>query len=56
MKRSTLDRIREGTRLQVVYNVLARYLWDSLFRRWGFLNSFRLHLQRWIWRLPEDLE
>jgi ubiquinone biosynthesis protein len=56
MRRSTLDRIREGTRLQQVFNVFARYLWDSLFRRWDTLNSFRLTMQRWIWRLPQDLE
>jgi ubiquinone biosynthesis protein len=56
MKRSTLDRIREGTRLQQVYNVFARYLWDSLFPRWGLLNAFRLRMQRWLWRLPDDLE
>ena len=56
MKRSTLDRIREGTRLQQVLNVFARYLWDSLFPRWGVLNAFRLSMQQWIWRLPDDLE
>jgi ubiquinone biosynthesis protein len=56
MKRSTLDRIREGARLQQVFNVFARYGWDSLFPRWGLLNSFRLRMQRWIWRLPDDLE
>jgi predicted unusual protein kinase regulating ubiquinone biosynthesis (AarF/ABC1/UbiB family) len=42
--------------LQQVYYVLARYLWDSLFPRWGILNSFRLRMQRWIWRIPDDLE
>jgi ubiquinone biosynthesis protein len=56
MKRSTLDRIREGTRLQQVFNVFARYGWDSLFPRWGVLNSVRLRMQRWIWGLPDDLE
>ena len=56
MKRSTLDRIREGSRLQQVYSVLARYLWDSLFPRWGVLNSVRLKMQRWVWRIPDDLE
>jgi ubiquinone biosynthesis protein len=56
MKRSTLDRIREGIRLQQVFNVFARYGWDSLFPRWGLLNSFRLRMQRWIWQLPDDLE
>jgi hypothetical protein len=42
MKRSTLDRIREGIRLQQVFNVFARYGWDSLFPRWGLLNGIRL--------------
>ena len=56
MKRSTLDRIREGTRLQQVLNVFARYLWDSLFPALGVLNTFRLSMQQWIWRLPDDLE
>jgi ubiquinone biosynthesis protein len=55
MKRSTLERIREGTRLQQVFNVFARYGWDSLFPRWGLLNSFRLNMQGWIWRIPDDL-
>jgi ubiquinone biosynthesis protein len=56
MRRSTLDRIREGIRLQEVYNVFARYGWDSLFRRWETINRLRLGLQRWIWRIPADLE
>jgi ubiquinone biosynthesis protein len=56
MRRSSLDRVREGIRLQQVYNVLARYAWDALFPRWALLNSFRLRMQRWIWQLPQDLE
>jgi ubiquinone biosynthesis protein len=56
MRHSTLDRIRESLRLQQVYNVFVRYLWDWAFQRWGTLNSFRLSLQRWIWHLPANLE
>ena len=55
MSKSTIDKMRENLRLQQTYNVFLRYGWDILFARWDSLNDIRLHMQRWVWRIPEDL-
>lgn len=56
MRRSTLDKVRESLRLQQVYNVFLRYGFDSLFGRWELLDDFRHRMQRWVWKLPEEVE
>jgi ubiquinone biosynthesis protein len=55
MRRTTLDKIRENTRLQKVYNTFLRYGYDTLFDRWELLADFRHRMQRWVWHLPEEV-
>ena len=56
MRRSSIDKVRESLRLQQVYNVFLRYGYDSLFDRWELLADYRHRMQRWVWRLPKDVE
>jgi len=56
MKRSTVDKARENLRLQQVYNVFLRYGMDDLFNRWGPISDFRHHMQKWVWKLPSEVE
>jgi len=56
MRRNTIDKVRENLRLQQVYNVFLRYGLDSLFDRWELLADFRHRMQRWVWRLPDEVE
>jgi ubiquinone biosynthesis protein len=55
MKRTRLDSVRESLRLQQVYNVFLRYGWDLAFHRWRLLGSMRHSMQRWVWRLPDEV-
>jgi len=56
MRVSSLDKVRENVRLQQVYNVFMHYGGDMLFSQNRFLYAVRHDLQRWVWRLPPDLE
>jgi ubiquinone biosynthesis protein len=55
MKRTRIDSVRENLRLQQVYNVFLRYGWDLAFQRWRLLGSLRHAMQRWVWRLPDEV-
>ena len=56
MRRSTFDKVRENLRLQQVYNVFLHYGGDMAFSRSDLAYGIRSSIQRWIWRLPPDLE
>jgi ubiquinone biosynthesis protein len=56
MRRSSLDRLREDLRLQLVYNTLLRYGYDTVLERTAFVGSFRHAMQTWVWRLPRGWE
>jgi ubiquinone biosynthesis protein len=56
MRRSSLDRLREDLRLQLVYNTLLRYGYDTVLERTPYVGGFRHALQTWAWRLPRGWE
>ena len=52
MRRSSLDRVREDLRLQLVYNTLMRYGYDAVLDRVAVVGGVRHAMQTWVWRLP----
>ena len=56
MRRSSLDRVREDLRLQLVYNTLMRYGYDAVLDRVPVLGGFRHAMQTFVWRLPRGWE
>ena len=56
MRRTSLDRMREDLRLQLVYNTLLRYGMDVVLERTPYVGGFRHALQTWVWRLPKGWE
>ena len=56
MRRTSLDRMREDLRLQLVYNTLMRYGMDVVLERTPYVGGFRHGLQTWVWRLPKGWE
>jgi ubiquinone biosynthesis protein len=56
MRRSSLDRLREDLRLQLVYNTLLRYGYDTVLERTPYIGGVRHALQTWVWRLPRGWE
>ena len=56
MRRSSLDKIREDIRLQLVYKTLLRYGLDAVLDRNAWVSGFRHKMQTWVWRLPEGWE
>ena len=53
MRRSSLDRVREDLRLQLVYNTLMRYGYDAVLDRVAVVGGVRHAMQTWVWRLPK---
>jgi ubiquinone biosynthesis protein len=56
MSTSYIQQVQESLRLQQVYNVFFRYGWDMALDRWPTANAFRQMMQKWIWRLPDDVD
>jgi ubiquinone biosynthesis protein len=56
MRRSSLDRVREDLRLQLVYNTLMRYGYDAVLDRVAIVGGMRHAMQTWVWRLPKGWE
>ena len=56
MRRSSLDRVREDLRLQLVYNTLMRYGYDAVLNQSVTLGTIRHAMQGWVWRLPKGWE
>jgi ubiquinone biosynthesis protein len=52
VRRSSLDRVREDLRLQLVYNTLMRYGYDAVLDRVAVVGGVRHAMQTWVWRLP----
>ena len=56
MRRTSLDKIREDIRLQLVYKTLIRYGLDAVLDHNAWVSGFRHRMESWVWRLPKDWE
>ena len=56
MRRTSLDKIREDIRLQLVYKTLMRYGLDAVLDHNAWVGGFRHKMETWVWRLPKDWE